>query len=165
MATMADVNAAYSEYRDRFYRLQSRGAGRKWPVEMDRIRAKLNSIERAWPAYMGKPDRLLDVVVSEGIELQKTMDRIESDFPPGTRVAPGSTGEETRLNIEDLPATSKEELERNAPKGFGEANKDKLLRGPGGKWYYFGGFDARWILGVLGGLGFVEYLRRSGRGR
>lgn len=161
MATFEDVNKAYNAYRDRYYTIQSRGAGRKYPTEMDLIRTKLTSIERAWPTYVngGDPDRLLDIVVNEGLKIQKMLDQIESDFPAGTRVEPGSTGEEGRLRSMDIQVIPPEQLEAEAPFNVGIEKFDDVFKTNSGGWYV-AGIDMRWVAGAILGIGVINYFWR-----
>ena len=161
MATFEDAHKAYNAYRDRYYQIQSRGAGRKYPNEMDLIRAKIASIERAWPAYVSanNPNRLLDIVVNEGLKIQKMLNQIESDFPPGMLVAPGSTGEANRLFAKDLPIVSVDQLETEAPLDVGGEKFEDVFKTNQGGWY-IAGIDMRWVAGSLVGIGVINYLWR-----
>ena len=161
MATFEDVNKAYNAFRDRYYNVQSRGAGRKYPNEMDLIRMKLTSIERAWPVYMnsGNIERLLDIVVNEGLKIQKMLDQIESDFPPGTLVKPGSTGEKDRIRMEDIQVVPPEQLEAEAPFDVGKEKFDDVFKTNSGGWYV-AGIDMRWVAGAVLGIGVINYFWR-----
>ena len=161
VATFEEVNKAYNAFRDRYYTVQARGAGRKYPTEMDLIRTKLTSIERAWPTYTnsGNPDRLLDIVVNEGLKIQKMLDQIESDFPAGTLVKPGSTGEGNRLLSSDIRVIPPEQLEAEAPFDVGQDKFDDVFKTNQSGWYV-AGIDMRWVAGAVLGLVAINYFWR-----
>lgn len=161
MATFEQVNDAYNAIADRYQTIESRGAGRKYPTEMDLVRTKIVSIGRAWPKYVSAndPDRLLDIVVNEGVKIKKILDQIESAFPPGTMVLPGSTGEKDRLKLYDLQIVTPGQLESEAPPGIGmEKLSDLIQIGPSG--WFIAGIDMRWIAGVVFGLGALNFFWR-----
>lgn len=161
MATFEDVNKAYNAFRDRYYNIQSRGAGRKYPNEMDLIRTKITSIERAWPAYVSanNPNRLLDIVVNEGLKIQKMLNQIESDFPPGTLVTHGSTGEADRLHSKDLPIVTVDQLETETPLDVGGEKFEDVFKTNQNGWYV-AGVDMRWVAGAVLGIGVINYFWR-----
>jgi len=151
------INQAYNSYRDRYFHLLSRGARGRYPEEMDHVRQLINSVEKAWPALMPSPDRLFDVVVNTGLEVKPILDKVETQFPEGTRVGPGYK-EVASLPESSLPTLTASDLLEKAPEGIGQGKAAELDEGI--PWYYVGGIDLRVIGGVAVGLGLVTWLMR-----
>lgn len=162
MATMSVINQTYNIYRDRYFRLLARGADDPragFQKDLDYARMRIDSVADAFKVFRSSPEKLNDIVVNVGLELKPIFDQIETRFPPGTKVVPGSSVHSPgRLPESTQPKLSPEHLAEEAPEGIGrERGAELLINVP---WYFWKGVDLRVVLGVAGGALLVTYFMK-----
>lgn len=164
MPVQQDINKTYDLLQTRYANLLARGADSPrggFPHQMDNIRSQLDSVAYTIRNWRGPVERLNDIIVSVGLRVKADLDKIESKFPAGTMVIPGSTVHAPgRLPETMLPKIPMEDLASQAPEGIGMARGAELLNPS--PWYFWNGMDLR-IVGaaIVGGIVFIAWRAKT----
>jgi hypothetical protein len=165
-ASTALIHQTYDRLSTRYQNLLARGADDPvsgFPQELDLVRNRLNSVAFVLQNWKGDVNRLNDIVVSEGLKIKPVLDKIESKYPPGSMVRPGSSvNQPGRLAETLVPTVPMNKLEASAPVGIGAARGGELLD-TGVPWYFVSGIDLRIVGAVVGGVGILVLLWRKMR--
>jgi len=162
-ASLALINQTYDVLSTRYFNLLARGADdpvKGFPRELDLIRTQLDSVAFTIQSWRGDINRLNDIVVSVGLKVKPMLDKIESKYPVGTMVQPGSSVSMPGRLAETLtPKIPTSDLEANAEEGIGAARGNELLDSyiP---WWFVGGVDLRVVGAVVVGVGLLAFFWR-----
>jgi hypothetical protein len=162
-ASLVLINQTYDKLSTRYFNLLARGADHPtegFPRELDQIRTQLNSVAAVMQSWRGDINRLNDIVVNVGLKIKPVLDKIESKYPPGTMVPPGSSVSMPGRLAETLtPKIPPAELEKQAPEGIGAERGEELLD-TYVPWWFVGGVDMRVVGAAVVGLGLLAFFWR-----
>jgi hypothetical protein len=162
-ASMNLIHQVYDVLQTRYQNLLARGADdpvKGFPRELDLVRNQLDSAAFTIRNWTGDINRLNDIVVSVGLKVKPVLDKIESKYPTGTMVQPGSNVSMPGRLAETLtPKISMDDLASDAKEGIGAARGHELLDSfiP---WWFVGGMDMRIVGAAVVGLGLLTFFWR-----